>query len=257
MNLYHIIGQLIPESKIKNLFRNLFYKIAYSFTFGTQIIIFNKEKNITGKFYRVLLKKEGNPEICIKGYEKLYQLKQGDIVVDAGAFIGWFSVYASQKVGDKGRVICFEPEDSNYSLLKRNIILNNLKNVILIKKGLWNEDRILKFKTQGPISTIGKFENENNLFKEILVTRLDTTLKKLNLKKVDFIKMDIEGAEIQAVEGAKEVMRNNNIHFAIASYHEVNGEKTYKKLEEFFEKNNYKAFTDYPIHLTTYASKKN
>lgn len=58
--------------------------------------------------------------------------------------------------------------------------------------------------------------------------------------KIDFIKMDIEGAEIEAIKGAKQLIKNYKPAFSIAAYHVVDGERTYKKLEKMFKKLNYK-----------------
>jgi arsenate reductase-like glutaredoxin family protein len=68
--------------------------------------------------------------------------------------------------------------------------------------------------------------------------------------------MDIEGAEIEVLEGAKDFLRNKNIHFAIASYHHRNGEQTYKTLEKIFAEIGYQAETGFHRHLTTWARKQ-
>ncbi|MEM3406001.1 MAG: FkbM family methyltransferase [Candidatus Pacearchaeota archaeon] len=61
-------------------------------------------------------------------------LKKGDIVIDAGAYIGLFTLYASKKVGKNGLVIAYEPDPENYKNLLENIKLNKCKNVKLIKE---------------------------------------------------------------------------------------------------------------------------
>ena len=60
-----------------------------------------------------------------------------------------------------------------------------------------------------------------------------------DINKLDFVKMDIEGAEIEALEGCIVTIKSLSPNFAIASYHIVNGEPTYIKLEKFFEKIKY------------------
>jgi len=200
---------------------------------------------------------------ALLGYQRKYRLKRGDVVIDCGAFHGDFTIYAAKLVGEYGKVICFEPDAANFELLKRNIKLNNLKNVVLVQRGVWNENTTLKFWSHGADSALAESNNvdvyqqkiKNTLVEEVKVVRLDDFLKKINLKNVDFIKMDIEGAEIQALAGLKETISKNNVHFAIASYHVVNGEQTYKELERVFKKNKYSFKTEYPQHLTTYAKK--
>ena len=256
MRIYHQISRLIPESKFKNRLRSIFYNIIYSFTFGSEKILFDCESNLFGRFYKTPLIKDSDCMNALKGYVKSYKPKKGEIVVDAGAFHGHFAVYAAKLVGNEGKVICFEPERANFNLLKKNIRLNKLTNVTLIKKGLWDQEEVLKFKSKGPVSTLADFDEEKNLSAEIEVASLDSIMKKLRISKVNFIKMDIEGAEIMAIKGAEEIMKKNNIHFAVASYHKVNGEKSYKELEKLFRKKNYIVHTSHPSHLTTYAKKR-
>ena len=94
-------------------------------------------------------------------------------------------------------------------------------------------------------------KKDDRLRSSILVRSANTTLvvdtgpdfryqmlrEKIN--KLDFIKMDIEGAEIQALEGARNTILSLMPHFTIASYHIVENEVTYKKVEEFFAEINY------------------
>ncbi|MBU0959656.1 MAG: FkbM family methyltransferase [Nanoarchaeota archaeon] len=255
MGLYHQISKLMPEGKLKNRFRNIFYKISNSITLGTKMLILNKERGIKGRFHKPLFVRYSDCLEELPGYVGKYVPQKGDVVVDAGAFVGNFAVYASKLVGPEGKVIAFEPEESNYRLLKRNIKLNKLKNVIVIKKGLWHKDDLLKFKTKGPESCLADFDKEENLSNTISVVSLDSFFKRNRIKKLDFVKMDIEGAEIRAIEGMKNLMQANKINFAIASYHIVEGKQTCIKLEKMFKEMGYKSNTGYPRHQTTYASK--
>ena len=186
----------------------------------------------------------------VKGYEKYYQLKRGDVVVDAGAYPGDYAIFAGKRVGDNGKVICFEPDPKNRKVLEKNILAEKLKNIIVIPKGLWNENAVLKFSKEDFKSSL---EKEGEI--EIEVVRLDDELKKLNIGRVNVLKMDIEGAEIQAMEGCEKILKENKVNVAIASYHVVNGKKTSYFLENFLSKLGYTVKTNFPKHLTTYAWK--
>lgn len=70
---------------------------------------------------------------------------------------------------------------------------------------------------------------------QVEVTTIDQILKENNLTKIDFIKMDIEGAELKAIDGATNTL-NLDSNLAIASYHIVNGEPTYLELEKKLKK---------------------
>jgi hypothetical protein len=85
--------------------------------------------------------------MTLKGYFYDYKLKKGDVVLDCGAHVGLITMYAAKIVGTKGLVIAFEPDTMNNKKLKDNIKLNNLKNVIIVKKGVWKCDTRLPFES--------------------------------------------------------------------------------------------------------------
>ena len=176
-------------------------------------------------------------------YEKYYKLKKGDVVVDIGANIGIFTV----KAGNEGVVIAIEPEKNNLRVLERNIGINGLKNVVVIPKGVWSKKDKMRFYLTSTLSSslVNNRRTDSkhtNKFIEIEVDTLDNMLKELRINRVDFIKMDIEGAEIEALKGLKESLKNTNVKLAIAAYHEVNGDATMKAIIPELEKLNFKVF---------------
>lgn len=193
----------------------------------------------------------------IRGYIKNHHLRSGDIVIDAGAYIGEFTIYAAKIVGPTGKVIAFEPDKKNYKLLIENISLNKLDNIVVLNKGLWNQNTNLKFMSDANASSI-RFSNEESNEIGLEVVKLDDELNKLKINTVNFIKMDIEGAEIEAIKGAENILKNNDIYLAIASYHLRNNIKTCELLEPILNRLDYFVITEFPEHLTTYAwPKKN
>jgi FkbM family methyltransferase len=240
---------MFPEGQVKNLIRWTYYKIFYK----RKVYSFKFDNETTLKAYTDL--SQSDDYKTIKGYFKYYSLKESDVVIDCGAHVGVITLYASQKVGASGKVIAFEPDDMNYLKLKDNIKLNNLKNVILIKKGVWSKDATLEFFSTLAADSSFVIKGTNKSVK-VPVTAIDSELKKHKINRLDFIKMDIEGAEIEAVKGCTKFMKKCNVHFAIASYHIVDGKKTCFELEKWFKKHNYNAKTGYKAHLTTYGWKK-
>lgn len=201
----------------------------------------------------------GDLSNIMNGYCRNYNLKRGDYVIDAGSYVGVTAIYFSKMIGEAGKVIAFEPDDCNYNKLLKNIKLNKLNNVIAINKGLWDKNEVLLFDNRkDEDSAIVKCLNERvkGTLKKYEFARLDDELTSLGIDKVDFVKMDIEGAEIEALEGCKRTLEKNEVNLAVASYHLRNGEKTCKKLESFFKSIGYEAKTEYPEHLTTFARKK-
>lgn len=186
----------------------------------------------------------------VKGYELYRKLKPKDIVVDVGAYPGDYAVFASRKIGKKGKIICFEPDPYNRKILKKNLELENLNNFIIIPKGLWNKNTNLKLENEGFRSSLSEKDNGG-----IEVTKLDDELKKIKIEKIDVLKMDVEGAEIEAIKGCKNILLKNSVYVMVASYHTRNNKKTFIFLEKYLSKLGYNVKTDFPKHLTTYAWK--
>lgn len=174
-------------------------------------------------------------------YQHFYKTKENDFVIDAGANMGHLSIFFSKQVGAGGKVYCFEPDKFNVQFLNDNRHLNTdlQDNIIIEDLLLWNENKLVDFEEAGTVGSSAVWFSDNaNVVKKQAVT-LDSWAKEKKLEKLDFIKMDIEGAEIEALDGSIEVIKKYNPNFAIASYHIVNGQPTYIKVEEFFKKINY------------------
>jgi len=246
-----ILSKFFLEGVIKNKIRcwywNNFGKNDFRIYFKQGLWEVHHEEGFIFKFFE-------NPYGYLRDiryYFRYSQLKKGDNVVDAGAYPGDFTMYAA-KIVYPGKVIAFEPDPENYNEVMRNLKLNSIQNVIVIKKALYNKNEIVSFSnTQGGdalISIDGKIK--------VNAVKLDDELKELKIKKIDFIKMDIEGAELDAIEGCSEVFNNNpNCKLAIASYHIVNNEITSIKLKKRLEEMGFVTVTLGPEHPTTFGFK--
>lgn len=151
-------------------------------------------------------------------YETEYfRINKGDYVVDAGSCEGFFIKYALQK-GAK-IVFAFEPLNSLVRGLNRTYVKEiRENNVKIINKGLSEKDELIMFdcgkdyicEAKMNVSGIEKCE----------VTYLDRMVEGVIIPQIDFIKMDIEGAEILALKGAKNTIKKYKPKLSIASYHE-------------------------------------
>lgn len=161
-------------------------------------------------------------------------------------------------VGENGKVLAFEPDINNFNALLKNIKKHNLSNVIPIQKGIWSETTILEFNSEGSLGSallnVLKRGNKKTI-QRIEVLSLEDVYKMYNLDRVNFIKMDIEGAELDVIKGSLDFIKKRNINFSIASYHIVNGEKTNIVLEKLFKEIGYSVSTGYNAHQTTWANK--
>ena len=125
-------------------------------------------------------------------------------IIDCGANIG-LSVIYFKKLFPKSKIIAFEPDENIFKLLEENILNNDFRDVILKKQAVWTEDTTLNFFSEGALagSTVVDFGNKNNV---INVNAID--LKKYLSKPVDFLKIDIEGAENRLIFNIEPVLKN-------------------------------------------------
>lgn len=248
--------QKLPEGYIKSMFKNI---SSLTMNRMPQPVESYTIDGIKLKVYKDNVFDNASQIKEIKSYTAYFPIKKGYYILEAGAYTGLFTIFASKKVGPTGKIISFEPDPYNNIMLKRNIKLNNLKNVIVIKKGLFSEEATVPFDVQSIGSNIVSlntpFHNRKTINK-IKVTTADKELERLNIKKIDLVTMDIEGAEIEAMAGFSNTIKHNRtIKFAIASYHIVDGKKTKYYLEKFFKKLKFHVKTADKGQLTTYASK--
>ncbi len=188
------------------------------------------------------------------GYLAKAEPAPGDVVFDAGAYCGETAIVLARKVGPTGRVIAFEPDQKNLVWLRRNLAEAGITNVTIIESGLWHETTRLRFAQLGNYGSCLLGPSEPDM-PEITVVPVVSFAEACRLAGAvpSFVKMDIEGAEIEVIAGAKDLIRANRIHFAIASYHPRDGGKTCDLLEPMFRELGYHAETGNPAHLTTWA----
>jgi FkbM family methyltransferase len=146
-----------------------------------------------------------------------------DIVLDGGGCWGDTALYFANEVGAEGKVYSFEFIPNNLAIFEKNLSLNIVlrDRIVLIKKPLWNDSGTkVFFENNGPGSKIS-FErfDELSLFSETV--SIDDLIRDSNVEMIDFIKMDIEGAEINGLKGASETIKKFKPKLAIALYHSV------------------------------------
>lgn len=197
---------------------------------------------------------------AINTYNKHYKLKEGDIVFDLGGYHGLYSILASKKIGDLGKVYCFEPDPNNFEICKRNIENNNLKNIILINKAVSDHSGSNLFFKRGHGSRIvdSSFKtNTKGAMCKIESISLSDFIKKEDLKRIDFIKADIEGSEVELVKDYLEKIFPLGIYpkMAIACYHyrkDLN-DNTCSVIAKTFKDNGIKINIDNKKHLCIFV----
>ena len=136
-------------------------------------------------------------------------VKEGDIVIDVGAHIGYYTLIFAKIVGTKGKVFAFEANKKNFDILEKNVLKNNFKNVIC--ENMIISDKIGKVQMYSLDSSTANrlFDEGGNDKIEVDSITLDEYFKQQS-KKINFIKLDIQGAEPLAIKGMNQIMENNS-----------------------------------------------
>jgi len=159
-------------------------------------------------------------------------LSKGDYFVDAGANIGWHTLFGAEVVGETGKVFAFEPGTKNFDLLEINIKLNNLQNVEAIKSALTDyvgkAELTCSTKNYGDNVTIPLTKDDvevklQNWYEDKMLylpgdkesidcTTLDDYISTNNIdsSKIKLIKMDIQGSEPKALDGMEKLIRDHH-----------------------------------------------
>jgi len=153
----------------------------------------------------------GLKEIFVEGiYDQ--HLPEQAYILDCGAHLGLSVIYL-KSICPSARIICFEPDETNFQNLQNNILSHNLKDIDAKKEAVWTENKELNFIQQGTMSSkLG--ENGDNTVKVKAVR-----LKDFIDRKIDFLKLDIEGAEYAVLKDISENLINVDKMFI--EYHGV------------------------------------
>ena len=153
----------------------------------------------------------------------------GDVTLDCGANVGLFAHWAAPLVGKTGHIICFEPEPMLADILDRNLDkLEGTVKTTVVRSALSDRAGEVDFVFDAGCFTTSRIANSQQQAEEgskstqshrVAVRTIDEVVTTLALPRVDFIKMDIEGYEIPALEGARETLHKFAPKLAISAYH--------------------------------------
>jgi FkbM family methyltransferase len=179
-----------------------------------------------------------------------FQPHKGDIVVDVGAHVGRYTLIASKRVGLNGRVIAIEANPDNFQMLNRNVKLNQLTNVTSLNCAIYSQETKIKLYLAGEgmgqtiyntIMTERANEGKEK-FLEISANTLDHLLKLQEISEVNWIKIDVEGAELEVLRGATAIISHSKDITLLIEVHNLSGSNTtlYEPITRFLNKHNFK-----------------
>ena len=139
-------------------------------------------------------------------------LQPGMVFLDIGANMGLYTVFAARKVGERGTVVAVEASSRECERLLRNVAINSLSNVRLVRKAVSDSsseaDLLVATDERSGHNTLGAFMYDTVAANKerVHTERLDDIVRREGLVRVDAAKLDVEGAELRVLRGAVEVL---------------------------------------------------
>lgn len=220
---YSEIENLIPYDELKTL-RSLKRFQESSVTFLGKSLKYSDNEAFIGMINEIFVKKN-------------YMFNSDNdtpVIIDCGANIGLSTIFFKQ-IYPKSKIICFEPDPKIFEMLKYNLTQFNYSDIQIFNKAVWIRNEKLSFQTDN--SWGGKIVS-NEIENSINIDAID--LNSFLDQKVDFLKIDIEGAEYEVIINCKDLISKNvkNIFFEWHSF--SNKEQVLGCLLNFFEKSNFR-----------------
>ncbi len=181
---------------------------------------------------------------AIEAYFHWYKPKPDDLIFDIGAYCG-VTAYRLSKQVPEGKVYCFEPDPMNFKVLCRNIERHGLKNVTPLPYAISDKTEEAVFLSEGTLgSQLERHATRMTLggIQRVQALTLADACARYGLP--NFVKIDIEGAEIEMLSAAAPFLKSNPMEFAVDTNHWVNEKITAPAVEEIFRFCGYKTESD-------------
>lgn len=142
-------------------------------------------------------------------------VRSGELVFDVGANAGFYTLLASRLVGPRGRVVAFEPLPRNLAFLRAHLALNRIANTTVVDAAVSQGAGTARFavaagSAQGMVSAAGELE--------VRTVGIDEAVYSGTIPAPTFIKMDIEGGELAALQGATRVLAEQRPVIMLATH---------------------------------------
>lgn len=168
---------------------------------------FELHPSAKGLSEEILLLGEHEP-VCTRVY--LQHLQEGDHVLDVGSNLGYYAILAGRAVSPSGRVLGFEPAQDVFNILERNVARSGLTNVRVFPWAVSDQTKAMEF-YGSEVPSWGSLIREQNLLQArrtiVQAKRLDDLLEEFPQFHPNVLRMDVEGGELMALEGAQRLLR--------------------------------------------------
>ncbi len=225
----------------KKLFRplNLFKDVVCVTNYNGLQLIVHIDDWIQGTIY--FLGAYEKPEL--KALEKFITPKS--TCIDLGANFGLYTLYISKLIDENGKIISFEPFTKNYTFLIKNIALNKLTNIQTERLAVGKKEGITSLYYNEKEKNLGMVSTNytcNAITEEVNVVALDSYFKNNAINHLDFIKIDIEGAEYNALLGMKNILTVHSPTLLIEILEDYQQPNNSEKIHTFLSKLGYQKY---------------
>lgn len=195
-----------------------FFKLKILIKKGLGYKGFSQIKGGPNSGFFFFVNQDTNLEYLTGEYEKpltkilMKHVGSGSVFFDIGAHFGYYSLMASRLSGGSGRVYAFEPSKANYQILRKNVHRNHSENVSTFELAVSDFTGEIEF-SNGSNSYANTVVKGSPIFTESDIVKvpcmdIDHFVNEQQVNKVDFVKIDIEGHELNALKGAESTLRN-------------------------------------------------
>jgi FkbM family methyltransferase len=172
----------------------------------------------------------------------------GNVIIDVGAHVGRYTIHGSKLVGSSGKVIAVEAHPGNFQLLKRNLQLNKSDNVITLNCAAYSgdESHLRLFLAGGDhgntiYNTLIESRDATEKFVSVPALRLDSIVQHAGISphEINWIKIDVEGAEYEVLKGAQNILSNGNDISMVIEVHNLQNSKLYDPIIDMLAKHRF------------------
>ncbi len=162
-------------------------------------------------------------------------LREGDVFLDVGANIGFISLAAASFVGTSGKVYSFEPLPETFEMLRTNLSINNITNVGIYNIALGSTKESMPIYDNDKFgrgsASLMRLNGAQNNGREISVDTLDAFISCAKVNNIRMLKIDVEGYELEVLEGAKKLLSHSNAPIICIEYSNIHPIKGGKPLD--------------------------
>jgi FkbM family methyltransferase len=165
-----------------------------------------------------------------------------DIIINCGAFIGFGDIRMSEDL-NSGRIIAIEASKPCFDLLQRNLSANHVPHVTPIHRAIWNEVTTMELESDfAQANSLVEEVHKGSHTQEVQTITIDQVMKDFSLPKLDMVSLTVNGAEVEALDGAKETLGRHRPRIRLAGWYSRGGEKIAVHAKRILEEFDYQVF---------------